>query len=157
MFIIKIKENNKMKDNVTEKKISLYFFTFSPPHLFLCRRKNTMKKTLNSLTGILIGIINILVGSCGGIVAVEALKQNKIDQTKSHATAIAVILPLTIISAISYLYRGSVKLQDSYIFLIPGMLGSAIGGYLLPKIPKKILNKIFSVFIIYAGVRMFLK
>ena len=33
-----------------------------------------MKKTLNVLLGILTGAVNILIGSCGGIVAVEALK-----------------------------------------------------------------------------------
>lgn len=116
-----------------------------------------MKKIANALLGILTGIINILIGSCGGIVAVENLKLSGLDQTKSHATAIAVILPLTVISAIGYLYKGQVRLSDSYVYLIPGLIGSVIGSWLLPKIPKKVLNKIFSVFIIYAGIRMLLK
>ena len=33
-----------------------------------------MKKIINPALGILTGIVNILIGSCGGIVAVEALK-----------------------------------------------------------------------------------
>lgn len=116
-----------------------------------------MKKTLHNLFGMLIGVINILVGACGGIVAVEALKKCSVDQTKSHATAIAIILPLTAISAGVYIFNGNVNLSDSYIYLIPGIIGSAIGSYLLPKIPKNILSKVFSCFIIYAGIRMFLK
>lgn len=116
-----------------------------------------MKKTLNVLLGILTGAVNILIGSCGGIVAVEALKLRGTDQTKSHATAIAVILPLTVISAAGYLLKGQVRLSDSYVYLIPGLVGSIIGSLLLPKIPKKVLSKVFSIFIIYAGIRMLMK
>ncbi len=116
-----------------------------------------MKKIINPALGILTGIVNILIGSCGGIVAVEALKLRGIDQTKSHATAIAIILPLTLISAAGYLLKGQVKISDSYVYLIPGLVGSVIGSLLLPKIPKKILSKVFSVFIIYAGIRMLMK
>lgn len=116
-----------------------------------------MKKILNPVLGILTGVVNILIGSCGGIVAVEALKLRGTDQTKSHATAIAIILPLTIISAVGYLIKGQVRLSDSFVFLIPGLVGSAIGSLLLPKIPKIVLSKVFSIFIIYAGIRMLMK
>lgn len=116
-----------------------------------------MKKIKNALFGILIGFINMLIGACGGIVAVEALKHDNLDQTKAHATAIAVILPLTVISAVMYIMRGDVNISDAGIYIIPGVIGSAIGSIILPKVPKNILGKVFSVFIIYAGVRMILK
>lgn len=116
-----------------------------------------MKKLKTAVSGILIGIINILVGSCGGIVAVESLKNESMNQTKAHATAVAVILPLTAISAAMYMLNGNVKFSDSTVYLIPGVIGSVIGSFILPKIPRKILGKIFSVFIIYAGIRMILK
>lgn len=116
-----------------------------------------MKKIINAILGIVTGIINIIVGACGGIIAVENLKLRGLNQTKSHATAIAVILPLTIVSAISYIYKGQVKISDSYVYLLPGVIGSVIGSVMLPKIPKNVLKKIFSLFIIYAGVRMLIK
>ena len=116
-----------------------------------------MKKIMTPLLGILTGVVNILIGSCGGIVAVEALKLRGTNQTKSHATVIAIILPLTVISAAGYLIKGQVRLSDSYVYLIPGLIGSAIGSLLLPKIPKDVLSKVFSVFIIYAGIRMLMK
>jgi len=116
-----------------------------------------MKKLKNKTAGVLIGFINVLVGACGGIVAVEALKYYKLDQTKAHATAIAVILPLSIISAIMYIIQGNVKFSDAGVYILPGLAGSVLGSVILPKVPKKILAKIFSVFIIYAGVRMILR
>lgn len=116
-----------------------------------------MKKTVNYFVGIIIGMINIVIGACGGIVAIECLKKNKINQTKAHATAVSIILPLSLISAVVYLINNNVKLTDSYIYIVPGIVGSFVGATLLPKIPSKILSKAFSMFMIYAGVRMFLK
>ena len=116
-----------------------------------------MKKSICNLSAIIIGFINMLIGSCGGIIAVKILKKNSLNQTKAHATAIAIILPMTLISSVLYLFRGNVKLEETYIFLLPGLIGSVIGSYLLPRIPKKLLNKIFSFFMIYAGIRMMIK
>lgn len=116
-----------------------------------------MKKVLRNITGLAIGLINILIGSCGGIIAVEALKKSGVDQTKAQATAIAIILPLTIISSGIYLYEGNVNIKDVYIYLIPGLIGSLLGSIILPKIPKNTLSKIFSCLMIYAGIRMIIK
>lgn len=116
-----------------------------------------MKKFINPIMGTVIGIINILVGSCGGLIAVEALKRNGIEQKKSHATAIAIILPLTLVSAYLYVLNNKVKFNDSIIFIIPGLIGAISGSFLLKKIPEKTLRKVFAMFIIYAGVRMFVK
>ena len=111
-----------------------------------------MKKITQNIIGICIGLINILIGACGGIVAVEALKKSGSDQTQAHSTAIAVILPITIISASIYLYKGNVDLSQSYLYLLPGLIGSAIGAFLLPKISKKFLSKIFSFFMLCVSI-----
>lgn len=134
----------------------MFFQNLSPTKKY-AGELNSMKKTIGAVLGFMIGLINIIAGSCGGIAAVESLKLEKIDKTKSHATAVAVILPLTTVSAAMYLMKGNVKASDSLIYLLPGLLGSALGAFLLPKVPKKILAKTFSLFIIYAGIRMMLK
>lgn len=107
--------------------------------------------------GILIGVVNSTIGACGGIIAVECLKKNNINQTRAHATAVSIILPLTIVSAILYIYKNSTILNQSLIFIIPGMIGAYLGAAILPQIPSGILKKIFSAFMIYAGIRMILR
>lgn len=107
--------------------------------------------------GILIGVVNSTIGACGGIIAVECLKKNNINQTRAHATAVSIILPLTIVSAILYIYKNSTILNQSLIFIIPGMIGAYLGAVILPRIPSGILKKIFSAFMIYAGIRMILR
>ncbi len=116
-----------------------------------------MNKNLNRIMGILIGIINSTIGACGGIVAVECLKKNNLNQTKAHATAISIILPLTIISAVLYIYKNNSIISDSMIFIIPGMIGAFCGAIILPHIPSGVLKKTFSAFMIYAGIRMILR
>ncbi|MCQ2470856.1 MAG: sulfite exporter TauE/SafE family protein [Clostridia bacterium] len=116
-----------------------------------------MKNRNKYITGFLIGLINSLIGACGGIITVAALKKDGMEQNKAHANAIAVILPLSIISAIFYHINGFASVKDTLIFLPGGIAGAIAGGILLPKIPQKILKKIFAVFIIWAGIRMVLR
>ena len=116
-----------------------------------------MKKVYKYLAGFVIGVINSLIGACGGIITVALLKKDGMDQTQAHANAVAIILPLTVISALFYIFNGYVALMDSLIFLPGGIIGAAAGGILLPKIPKKILKNIFALFIIWAGIRMIIR
>ena len=53
---------------------------------------------------------------------------------KSHATSVAVILPICVFSSILYLTDGRVTLGDAAPYLLWGALGSIIGSWLLTKI-----------------------
>ena len=116
-----------------------------------------MKNKEKYAVGFIIGVINSLVGACGGIITVAALKKDGMEQTAAHANAIAIILPLTVISSVFYIYNGYVNIPDTLIFIPGGVAGAVVGGLILPKIPQKILKKLFALFIIWAGVRMIIK
>ena len=107
--------------------------------------------------GILIGFINSLLGAGGGMIAVPLLNNLGLHDKSSHASAVAVILPLTIISAVIYLVKDYVNLIDTIWFLPTGILGALIGSLLLKKISPTVLKKIFAAFMLYAGVRLLLK
>ena len=79
-----------------------------------------MKKTSAFLLGIPIGALNILLGAGGGMIAVPALKKCGLNQKQAQANAVAVILPLTIISLIIYTKKEYVNFFDTtsdYILL----------------------------------------
>ena len=62
-----------------------------------------MKKMMALLIGLVTGFANGLFGSGGGTIAVPAME--KLLKTKTHmahATAIAIILPLSVLSALIY-------------------------------------------------------
>jgi uncharacterized membrane protein YfcA len=109
------------------------------------------------LGGALVGILNGMLGAGGGMLAVPLLKKCGLEQTNAHATAVAVIFPLTIVSAAAYLYLERFALGDAAVYLLPGAAGALLGALLLAKIPAKWLRKLFACFMIWAGVRMLLR
>lgn len=105
--------------------------------------------------GIVTGLLNGLFGSGGGTIIVPAMESFLgVKAHKAHATAIAVILPLSIISA--FIYAGSANNDWMTILYISlgGMMGGFIGAKLLKKITAKWLHKIFGLFMIAAAIRM---
>lgn len=115
------------------------------------------KKLLTIVSGFIIGVINGLLGAGGGMLAVPALKKAGLDQKDAHRNAVAVILPLTVFSAILYAIEGRFAFGDGLIFIPGGLLGAAAGTVLLKKISSKWLCILFGAFMIYAGVRLLLK
>ena len=107
--------------------------------------------------GIIIGIINGLLGAGGGMLAVPLLKSIGFEQRDAQENAIAVILPITVLSASLYLWKDYVNIGDAFIYIPTGLIGAAIGTMLIKNISPKILKKIFAAFMLYAGVRLLFK
>lgn len=116
-----------------------------------------MKFIASAVIGIITGFANGLFGSGGGTVVVPCMERFlKVDTHKAHATAIAIILPLSIISAFIYLKNVDVQWKDIFAISIGGMIGGFLGARYLNKIPAKLLHKIFGAFMIAAAVKMLL-
>ena len=114
-------------------------------------------KLKQSVTGIIIGSINALLGAGGGLVTVPYLTSQGLSQQQAQATSTFLILPLTILSTCLYNYRHFFSIQRALVFLPGGILGAILGGIFLNKIPGKPLKLIFSAFMLYAGVRLLWK
>ena len=71
--------------------------------------------------------------------------------------SLAVILPVSIVSAILYLANGTIRFSDAWPYLPGGLLGAILGALLMEKIPDKLLRKAFGAFMIYAAVRLLLR
>ena len=106
------------------------------------------------LYGSLIGVVNILLGAGGGMLTVPFYKKMGLSQKQAQINAVATILPISVISAFIYLYNGNVKFSETYIYLIPGLIGSIIGTFLIKKISNNVLSIVFSLFMIWAGMRL---
>jgi len=105
--------------------------------------------------GFVTGIINGLFGSGGGTLIVPVLVfLVKMEDFEAHATAISIILPLSIISTIMYLKSNIIKFNIGYVVAIGGIIGGFIGAKFLKRIPNIILRKIFGVIIMITALRM---
>lgn len=112
---------------------------------------------ITAISGFAVGVINGLLGAGGGMIAVPILKKMGLEQKQAHANAVAVILPISIISAIFYVNRDYVKISDAFAYIPTGLLGAVIGAYILKKISPVWLKRIFGIFMVYAGIRLLLK
>lgn len=109
------------------------------------------------LTGIPVGFINGFFGSGGGVCAVYALEKIlKTQAKKSHATAISIILPLSIASVFMYNAGQTVDWRVVLLCSVGGMAGGFAGAKFLGKIPKKYLKILFGGVMIISGLRMIL-
>ena len=101
--------------------------------------------------GVLVGIANSLFGGGGGMLAVPLLQKTGLDEKQAHATAILVILPVSLLSFSLYAWRGYVSLP----VLIPTAIGVIFGGVLgakwLGKLPTKTVNLLFALLQALAG------
>jgi len=113
-----------------------------------------MKNIKFAVLGIISGIANGLFGSGGGSIVVPGMQKLGVDQHKAHATAIAIILPLTIVSTAVYLYKHDANWTAILWVSIGGTVGGFIGAKLLNKISGNLLHKVFGAFMIAAALRM---
>lgn len=107
--------------------------------------------------GAVIGIINGMLGAGGGMIAVPLLKKSGMSEKQSHANAVAVILPISLLSAVIYMFNQSVKFSDAAPFMLWGVIGSLCGVALLKKISPRFLKIVFGGFMIWAGIRMLMR
>ena len=116
-----------------------------------------MKNTVRLMFfGALAGFCNGLFGSGGGMVVVPFLKKTGLSTVKAHATAIAVILPLTALSIWRYMSFGRADTTVLTMVCIGGIIGGITGSKLLKKFSPRFLHCGFSAVVIVAAVRMVL-
>ncbi len=117
-----------------------------------------MKKYIGKISGgFAVGFVNALLGAGGGMLAVPILTKLEKNRKKAHSSSVAVIMPLSVLSAFLYLKSGDVTFGDALPFLPFGLVGAAVGTYLLKKISNKMLCRIFALLMIWAGIRLLLK
>jgi len=107
------------------------------------------------IIGLVTGFFNGLFGSGGGTIVVPAMAfMLGVTEQKAHATAIAVILPLSIISSFVYFRNNLVDWRLTSNVALGSMVGGYIGARILNKFSANALRKIFGISMIIAAIRM---
>ena len=105
--------------------------------------------------GIFVGFLNGFFGGGGGMIVVPLLTLFlHMPEQKAHASAILVILPLSIASSIIYITKGAMQFDVLGIVSSGVLVGGIIGAILLKKTNNTALRVIFSVIMIIAGIKM---
>lgn len=107
------------------------------------------------LCGAIIGFVNGFFGGGGGMICVPLLeKVLHLPNKYSHATAIAVILPISFVSAIVYFLSGNLQIISLYTVGSGVLLGGIVGTMLLKFLPAKAVRIIFVIVMLLGGIRL---
>lgn len=113
------------------------------------------KKLYLILTGVVTGAVNGFFGGGGGMIVVPLLTfLLKMETKKAHATAIAIILPISVVSAIVYFFKGSFDFSAGIPSGIGVVAGGIAGAWLLGKLSSKLITRIFAVVMLAAGIKL---
>lgn len=119
------------------------------------KKNNSFFKT--GIFGSIIGLVNGFFGAGGGLICVPLLMKLGLERKQAHMNAVAVILPITIISAASYLCQGHLNFNDCLVYLPGGLIGSILGTVIMKKISPDLIKRIFGVFMVWAGWRLMIR
>lgn len=120
----------------------------------IIEKSTKIKMFIAAIGAVAAGVVNGFLGTGGGIILVFVLSliATENDSVRDRfATVIAVIIPLSLVSAIAY-GKTVVDFEAASKFILPGMLGGILGAYLLDKISVSWLKKLFALMVIWAGI-----
>lgn len=107
------------------------------------------------ICGVFVGFVNGFFGGGGGMIVVPLLIfLLKLEEKKAHATAILIILPLSITSSIIYITKGGFELSNLGLTSLGVILGGILGAFILKKINNTALRFVFALVMICAGVKL---
>ena len=113
------------------------------------------------LAGVTVGMTNGLLGAGGGIIAVwalrAALKDAIEDERDVLANALCITLPISALSCLSYALHGNLKINGIGLYVIPAILGGALGGVLLGRIKATSAGRLFATLVVVSGVLLIIR
>ncbi len=120
------------------------------------KNKNNFLEVLKLVgVGTVAGLINGFFGAGGGLLLVPMISFVQKDDSKvAHATTLACVLFMCIASSIIYLVKKEVNFKLILVCGIGSLIGSFIGTKLLKKLKNNIIDLIFSLVLVCAGVCM---
>lgn len=107
------------------------------------------------ILGLVSGIICGLFAAGGGMILVPAYVYIlNMDEVKARATSVFSILPMVFVSGIMYYKSNYIDWKLGLFCAVGGVVGGIVGAKLLKKISIKNLKILFTLFLIYASVKM---
>jgi len=114
--------------------------------------KDEFKSILIGLAG---GVGAGLIGIGGGIIMIPFMISSLgLSQHKAHATSLAAIAPLAVISAAVYSSYGNLNIYLACLLAIGGVIGAYIGSSLMPHVNATILQRLLGGLCIFTAIKM---
>lgn len=105
--------------------------------------------------GVFAGVVNGFFGAGGGLLIVPLFSLVcKMDSKTSHATTLGCVLFMCLSSSVIYFVKHQLDFKLILVCAIGSVVGSLIGTKLLKNLKNNIIDLVFSVVLVVAGVCM---
>lgn len=84
------------------------------------------------------------------------IHRNGLEEKRAFATSVAIILPISIVSATVYWFRTDLQFAAAAPYLLGGLLGGLLSSRTFLNIPVKLLRRILALFLLWGGLRYLL-
>lgn len=125
----------------------------------VCDKKSRRALCFLAAAGAAAGFCNGFLGAGGGIILLYAFKRlnpssGTSAQRDNFASVVAAVLPLCVVSAITYSGRGHFDANLFARLILPAAMGGVCGAFLTDKLNTSMLKNIFAIIVIIAGINM---
>jgi len=141
-----------LSDQKRKLRIRLGYFSCGKEELVL---KKGIKIIFSVVAGALIGFVNGFFGGGGGMLCVPLLEQALKKPVKtSHATALLIMLPVSVVSAAVYLFAHKLSWGQALPTGGGVLIGGLLGALLLSRLSSGIIRVVFALVMTAAGVKL---
>lgn len=114
-----------------------------------------LKLILFLLSALIVGFINGIFGGGGGMLCVPIFKLFLgLDDKKAHASAVLVMAIISIPTLIIYITTIHINIVSAIFLSLGVLLGGLVGGALLKNLKNDVINIIFIIIMLVAGLKM---
>ncbi len=108
-------------------------------------------------SGMAAGLPGGLLGAGGGVILTPLLlRVHRLPEKQALATSLAIMLPLSGVSLLTYALRGQLFWQEALPYAAGGMVGGFLAGKLMKRLPGHWLRRGFGLLLLLAGARSLL-
>ena len=111
------------------------------------------------LLGICAGVIGGTLGLGSGTIIIPILVLFcSVEQKSAQGTALAVMVPMTLLGALRYWKNPEIEMNTAIIVLIAlgALAGVLVGTELAARLPSHTLRKVFAIYLAIVAVKMFM-
>ena len=125
--------------------------------------KKSRKALLTAaLSGAAADFVNGFLGAGGGIILLWMFSRLNPDRSDrgardNFACVVAAVLPLCVVSAVTYSGGGHFNRDIFPVLVLPAMAGGISGAFLTDRLDTAALKTVFAVLVVIAGINMILR
>jgi uncharacterized protein len=144
--------------------IVLFFIAGWMLYLSFCKENNTVQRRMasNFKRKLFLGISAFVIGTVSGFFAIGGgfmivpaiIFIAGFELNDAAGTALLPITLFAVLVGLEYYQKGNVNINISALMIIPGILSGAFGIWLAKHLDKKIMQRLFALFLIAIGIYM---